>query len=535
MASRHRSTRGAGSAGLGRMTRLGLRTGWLGLLAVAVVAAGLVAGIAASIEALYPTLADRQQYAATVGSSPATQAFNGRGYGLSTIGGVTAYEVGFLGQLLFPFLGLHVALRHTRREEEAGRTEVVTAGRVGRLAPLAAGALLVTLTCLVTTGLVLLGQVAAGLPAGGSLRYAGGLGLLMLFFGAVGLLLGQLAESTRTAYLVGLVVLTAAFLVRALVDGLGWEAVWASPLGWAAEVRPFEEPRAWPLLAYAAGSLLLIALAVLVARTRDLGAGMLAPRPGPARARPALGTVAGLAWRLNRGVVVSWGVLAVVWAGVFGMLTQEMTSLVEANPSMLEAMGLERGSDLVTSLAVVVVSLAATAVAVQGLGRLGAEESADRLGALLATRVSRARLWLLWWAVVAAAALGVLALGCLALGLATWASTGDPDTVAAALEVGLGYAVPVVFVAALAAALRALVPAWSALAWAMVAWIALVGFLAETLRLPGWARDLSPLHLVGSLPREDLDVAATTGLALGVLVLLLVSLQAFRRRDLRVG
>jgi ABC-2 type transport system permease protein len=220
---------------------------------------------------------------------------------------------------------------------------------------------------------------------------------------------------------------------------------------------------------------------------------------------------------------------------VFGLLTREMTSLVEANPTMLEALGVERGSDLVTSLAVVVVTLAATAVAVQGLGRLGAEESADRLGALLATRTSRAGLWLLWWAVVTVAALVVLALGCLALGLTTWAATGDRETVAAALEVGLGYAVPVVFVAAVAAALRALVPAWAPVAWALVAWIALVGFLAETLRLPGWARDLSPLHLVGSLPREEPDPVATTALAVGAVVLVAASVQAFRRRDLRVG
>lgn len=518
-----------------RLARLGLRTGWVGLLATAVAAAGLVAVVSGGVEALYPSLVDRVQYAATVDASPMTQAFNGRGYGLTTTGGIAVNEVGFMGQLLFPLLALHVALRHTRREEEAARTELLTAGRVGRLAPLASGTALLTATCLLTGVLTVLGMIGAGLPAAGSAWYAASVTLLMLFFGALGLLLGQLAQSARTAYRVGLTVVTTTFVARALVDGFGWNAVWATPLGWAAEVRPFAEPQAWPLIAFAVGALPLIALAVAVARNRDLGAGVLVPQPGPARARPRLGTATGFAWRLTRGAALSWAVLAVVWAACFGVLTQEMASLADSNPALLEALGVERGADLVTSMAVVVVCLAATAVAVQGSARLGAEESADRLGAVLATKAPRTHLWLTWWAVVAAASLVVLALGVTALGLTAWAATGERENLTTALGVGAGYAVPVAFVSAVAAALRALVPRWAGTAWALVAWIVLVGFLAETLRIPEWARDLSPLHLVGTLPQEDPSAIAIAGLIAGAAVLFAASATAFRRRDLRVS
>lgn len=531
---RHDATRGS-TVGTLRLLRLGLRTGGRGLLLIAVLTAGLVTAMAGSIEALYADLPEREQYAATVGASPASLAFNGRGYGLTTTGGITAFEVGFIGQLLFPLLALHVALRHTRREEEAGRTELLTAGRVGRLAPLTAGAGLLALTCLTTGGLMLLGVVGAGLPAVGTAWYAASITMLMLFFGAVGLLLGQLAQSTRTAHLAGLSVITAAFVLRALVDGLGWDAAWASPLGWLAEVRPFAEPRVWPLLAHAGAALVLLALAVVVARSRDLGSGVLAPRPGPARGRSSLGTVTGAAWRLTRGAALAWAVLGVVWAACFGALTREMADLVDANPTLVEALGVERGADVVTSLAVVVVCLAATAVAVQGAGRWGGEEATDRLGAMLATRVSRTRLWLTWWAVVAATSIAVLVLGTATLGLAAWAATGQRVNLVTALEVGTGYAVPVVFVAAVAALLRAAVPRAAALAWLLVGWIVLVGFLAEVLRIPDWARDLSPLHLVGTLPQDEPSVTAVLGLGAGAAVLLGLSLVVFRRRDLRVG
>ncbi|GEB24968.1 ABC transporter permease [Brevibacterium aurantiacum] len=533
MISEHRSS--PPTTGTGRTILLGLHTGWPGLLAVAVLAAALVTAIAGSIEALYPDLADRQQYAATVGDSPATRAFNGQGYGLTTTGGITAYEVGFMGQLLFPVLALHVALRHTRAEEEAGRTELLTAARVGRLAPLASAAVLLTLTALATGALMLTGMVGAGLSVAGSVWYCAGVVLLMHFFGTVGMLLGQLTQSARTAYLAGLSVTTLAYLTRAIVDGLGWNAPWAGPLAWAAEVRAFADPQLWPLVAYAVGSLALLTLAGLLALRRDLGAGVIAPRPGPPRGGPALGTVVGLAWRLTRAAFLTWAGLAVLWAACFGVLTEEVASLVDSNPALAQALGVEHGGDVVTSLALVVIALAATAVAVQGSGRLGAEESADRLGAVLATRVSCTRLWLGWWAVVAATSLAVLGLGALALGLASWAATGEQDSLTTALDAGLGYTVPVLFTAAVAAALRALSPRIAPAAWALVAWIGLVGFLAETLRIPERARDLSPLHLVGTLPQDEPSVAAILGLGAGAVLLLAVSVAAFRRRDLRAS
>lgn len=534
-ASKSRTANRGSTAATGRMILLGLRTGWVGLLGVAGSAALLVTAVAAGVEALYADATDRAQYAATIGVSPATQALNGLGYGLSTTGGLTVYEVGFMGQLLFPMPALYVALRHTRREEEAGRIELLTAARTGRLAPIAAATVLLALTALATGVLMLLGMVSAGLPLAGSSWYSAGVTALMLFFGALGLLLGQLCQSTRSGYLLGLTVITGAYLVRAVVDGLGWDAAWASPLGWMNEIRAFAEPQGWPLGTYTVGALVLLTIAALVAGRRDLGAGVIAPGRGRPRARRSLGTVAGAAWRLTRPVVLAWTVLAVLWAGCFGLLAQEMATLVDDNPTLLEALGVERGSDVVISAAVVVISLAATAVAVQGSGRLGAEESSDRLGAMLATRVSRSRLWLAWWGVVAVSSLAILALATAALGLTSWASTGDRAALATALEVGVGYAVPVLFVSAVAALLRAGLPRFAPLAWALVGWIVLVGFLAETLRIPGWGRDLSPLHLVGTLPQEDPSILAIAGLAVAAVVIFAVSATVFRQRNLRAG
>ena len=93
----------------------------------------------------------------------------------------------------------------------------------------------------------------------------------------------------------------------------------------------------------------------------------------------------------------------------------------------------------------------------------------------------------------------------------------------------------VAFVVAIAALLRAAAPQVAGMIWLLVAWIVLVGFLAETLRIPDWARDLSPLHLVGTLPQEDPALAAVLGLTAGTVLAFTASALAIGRRDLRAG
>jgi ABC-2 type transport system permease protein len=391
--------------GAGRLLRLQVRTGWIGLAAWPVAIAALVAATAAGIAGLFQTAADRAMYAATVGDSVATQALNGRAYAADTLGGITAYEVGFMGQVLFPIAGLAIALRHTRREEEAGRLELLTAARLDQRAPSAVAFVLVLCAAAATGLLVWAAGLAVGLPMAGTAWYAASIAATISLFGALGLLVGQLVEHTRSGWMLGLGLIAAAYLLRVLVDGLQWSTTWLSPLGWYVEVRPYAaDPQWWPLAACGVATVALVVAAGVVRARRDLGAGVVRPRPGPARAAARLATPSGLAWRLTRGAAYGWSALAIVVAGVFGTLAEEMTRLVEANPSLIAALGIERGGDLVLRMGLVVAVIAAAAAAVQGINRLGEEETSDRLGLLAATRVPRARVWSGWLLVDGASA-----------------------------------------------------------------------------------------------------------------------------------
>ena len=531
--SAHRRSRPL--AGLGRMTVLGLRTSWRGPALVAVICIALVVAIAVGVEGLYPTRAQRVEYAATAGASGISNAFNGRGYALDTLGGITGVEVGFMGQILFPILGVVTAIGLTRRQEEAGRTELLTASRVGRPAPLAAAALLLVLTCAVTAAGLTASMAATGLPVVGSAWYAAGVGACVLFFAAVGLLLGELCQQARTAQQLGLGAVSVVYLTRFVIDATGWDAAWASPLGWLPEVRAFDSPRAWPLAAYCLASAVLLAVAAVVAARRDAGAGVIAPRPGPARGSARAAAPWVLALRLERTVTGTCLTLVCLWALLIGSFSQEMTEVISANPSMLAGMGLEHASDLVVQLAAIIMIVGSTGAAVQGAAHLAAEESSGRLGLALSTRLGRSRFWLGWWAATLLSAACVLCLSASVLGVSIWGVADRSVPVASVLEVGWAYLPPVVLIGALQALLVSLDPRWCALGWVPVAWTAVVGFLAEALRLPEWARDLSPAHMVGSLPVDDPDPRVITGQCAAAAALLALSLLVFSRRSLRAG
>lgn len=523
--------------GTWRLAWIHLRTGWTSLVGWPVAVAVLVAAIATGIAALYPDAASRRVYAATLGASPATMALNGRGYDLDTLGGITVYEVGIFGLLAVPVIAIHLAIRHSRTQEDVGRADLVTASPVGRLAPLAAATAVVAGGLLVGSIATLAALVSTGLPVVGAIWYTAALMLYGLLFLAAGLLAGQVSQTARGAYAVGLGSVAVCYVARLLIDGQGGTATWATPMGWLAEVRPFGTVRLWPLLAMAALTLVIVMITAALARTGDLGAGIIPARRGPARAAGHLHQPLGLTWRLTRLMATGWVAGTAAWGLALGLLTEEVRTLAAANPTLVAAVGGadSRPEHLITSFGAILIALFACAVLVQGLGRLAAEESSGRLGVALSTRLSRVRWWLGALGLLVGQSGAVLLVGGVALGLGSWLSTGRPAGVGDAIVACLSYGPAVALVGAVAAILLSVSTRIVPLGWLMVVWSAVVALLADTLRLPPWSRGLAPLHHVGRVPTEQLDVAAALTMAMMGSILVLASVLLFRRRDLAAG
>ncbi len=530
-------------------------TGWPALLKVAVrrdrvrlviwlvALAGVMAGSAASTAGLYPTQASLDRLARQLADTPASLAFYGPAAQLDTIGGIVMWKPGGILLVLTGLLALQTVVRHTRAEEEVGRAELVGAGAVGRMAPLAAALALGALTSLALGVLMAAGLASSG--AGGIGCIAAGLSFTATGFVFVGVaaVTAQLASTGRAANGLAGGVLGAAYGLRAVADGeprLSWLS-WLSPIGWVQHLEPYAaQPRWWVLLLPLAAATALALAAVRLRSRRDLGAALLASRPGPAVAGAGLSGPFGLAWRLHRVTLLSWSLACVLVGALVGWLASSVGSLVGDDSGvrdLLAKLGGRQGlADSYLSTAFGFLGVAVSAYAVLTVVRLGGEEEAGRVEPLLGGAVSRRRVLGSQLAMAAGGSIVILGAMGLACGLTRGIELGAVGPqVGRDLVAGLAQAPAAWLVAGLAAAVLGLRPRWVGVTWVVFAAAVVLGLLGELLGLPGWVRDLSPYahlpHLPAtSVPGSDLvPLAVLVALAAG---LALVGLAAYRRRDI---
>ena len=280
----------------------------------------------------FPTPEALQEYAATSIGNFAFTVFYGRLLG-SSLGQMVTWRAGFI-PVMVGLISLLVVVRHTRTEEEAGRSELIGSTAVSREAGLAAALAMTGGATLFLGALSALALMSTGLPIAGSIAYGLGLTTVAWTFAAVGAVVAQLTTGAGTARVIGIIVLGVAFLLRGVGDisaqgggGLGWIS-WLSPLSWGAQLRPFSGERWWVLGIVLCADAALIATAVVLSRRRDIGSGLLAARSGPAVAAPGLRSPFALAWRLNRGSLASWIILCVVIGVALGGIATSIADLL---------------------------------------------------------------------------------------------------------------------------------------------------------------------------------------------------------------
>ena len=189
-----------------------------------------------------------------------------------------------MGAAMVGLLSLVLMVRHTRGEEEAGLTELVGAGVVGRWAQVAAAAIVVGATDLVLALLTAVSLAASGLGLVGALSFGLAWFVTGVTFAAVAAVTAQLTSTSRGASGTASGILGLAYLVRAVADGSTDGNLsglrWMSPVGWAQEVHAFGDIR-WAVSALGVGAaLVLVAVALALVDRRDLGAGMMPTAPG---------------------------------------------------------------------------------------------------------------------------------------------------------------------------------------------------------------------------------------------------------------
>ena len=241
-----------------------------------------VVASAAATGPLYATTAERVAAAEALNASPAIVALYGPILDTSSLGELSMTKMTVLYAVFVAFMSVVLVRRHTRVEEETGRAELVGATAVGVDAPLAAALAEAVLASVVLGVLVAVGNIASGLPVTGSVLFGAswtGIGLVRR---------GDhrprrpAVEQRAHGRLRGLRRVGVLYLLRAIGDtSAGWLS-WLTPFGWGTQLSAWSEPRTWLLVAYPLLAGALTAAGVALRRRRDLGAGLLPDRAGPA-------------------------------------------------------------------------------------------------------------------------------------------------------------------------------------------------------------------------------------------------------------
>ncbi|MGZ4452431.1 MAG: ABC transporter permease [Nocardioides sp.] len=517
------------------LVRLILRRDRVRIVVWIVSVTALVIVTALSVKGLFPTQAALDQAADASSKNAAAIAFNGPVQGLETVGGEVAFQTGTGGLVLVALMSLLMIVRCTRSEEETGRAELLRSTPLGRDAHTASALIVVTGMNVAIAVAVVLSLVSEGLPVIGSVAFGVSFLAIGLVFTALTLVTAQVTENSRVAGGVAGAVLGAAFVLRAVGDIGDGRLSWLSPIGWSQKSRPFAGEQWWPFLVPAVASIALLLVARVLTARRDLGAGLVRPRPGRAAAAPSLAWPIGLAVRLQRGTVAAWAVGLVVLGFAYGAITNDVSDFVGDNQTMKDLMAAAGGPSLIDAYlgtAMLILALTAAGFAVQSVQRLHSEEASTHAESLLATPLSRMR----WMASHLAVALGGSALIMVAAGLGTGIpyafEVGDAHQVPALVGAALVHIPAVWVVAGVAAALFGLAPRAISAAWAVLAICFVIGFLGEVLRLPRWVIDLSPFQHTPELPAAELTIAPIAILLATAAALIVIGIGSFHRRDL---
>lgn len=480
---------------------------------------------------------------AVVVEDPMMRLLTGPGYGLEQL----SEERLFAGQyllylmILMALMNMFLLNRHTRVEEQSGRAELLRANVVGRHVPLVAGLIVLTVAnVLIGLSVTALAVVVVDFPTSGSALV--GLAMMatgMLFAGLMSLSVQVFTFSRAAAGAVG-ALLGTMFLIRGGGDlaevGGSWLS-WVAPLGWPQQTAPYVEDRVWPALLTLLLALTLNAVALLLSTRRDLGSGLIPPRPGRPYAPAWQGSTLGIAARMLRSGLRGWGAGMLIWAVIMASFVGTMEATAgELPPYFEEIFPPDQMVESYLAMTATTTAMIAAGAAVSAMQHLRAEELSGRTATVLSAPVSRWS-WLGAHLVVLVPSLVMLLAVSGALsGLIAWAQLGDAQMGIRMTTAFLHQTPAMMAVLAVVVMLLGWWPrAAGVIGWLLVGYAFFASFLSQPVDLPEAAVDASLFAHLADMPFEEFRAAPfwwMTGTA--VLAMLLGSI-GWRRREIVSG
>lgn len=516
---------------------------WIGAIA------GLVALNTPALREFYGTPAETMNYAVNTASSMVTRLWGGAIEG-PTFGAIVMVELYVFIALLIAFMSTLAIIRHTRQNEETGRSELLGSLVTGRHAALAAAMVVVVCANIVTAALIGAILLANDLPSDGAWLMAVSMGLIGITFAGLAAIGSQFTENARTANGIAAAAIGVAMLVRGIGDALGQVAadglsvtsswiVWLSPLGWGQQILPFSQQRIWPIALFVGVIIIAFGTAFALSAKRDVGLGILPARRGPARAKHALLSPLGLARRLQHGVFIGWLVGITAIGLTFGGVADEFQNFIEDNEQLAEVIQQLGGAsgtvtDIFFSAIFGIVAIIISAYGLQALLRLRSEEASGHLESVLATATGRLRWMISHIILVFGGAVIITAVMAASTAILYVLLAGEGWSEVGRLVGASLIHLPAIFVLmSVAVAAFGLLPRIAVgLSWLAFTFCLFISQFGAALELPQWVLNITPFTHTPAAPAASIPLTPLFILLAVAIGFVAIGLTAFRRRNL---
>lgn len=536
--------------GTWRLTRLALRRDRVKLPIWIMAIFGIMLASVSALGDVYGDTAAQVTYALTSASSIAARVFGGTVDGPS-LGSITMVETYLFIAVLIAFMSTLCVIRHTRQNEEMGRSELIGSTPVGRYSELTAAITVALLANIITAILLFFAlSIEPNLSKSGSLGLSLNYLLVGISFTGVAALAAQLSDSSRGSNSLAAISIGIFFVLRGIGDAVGnvtasgmsvvsgWPT-WLSPFGWGQLVHPYTQGN-WNIYILFAGFIgVIFSISAVLVKHRDSGSGIIPARNGRAYAKTSLLSVSGLTWRLQKGILVGWIIVGLSLGATFGSIANQFSDMLETNEQFTEFIGAMGGQNNITNIFFgAMFSFTAVILAGYGLQALlktRTEESTDRLEQILGTQVSREH-WLGSHIIITT--LGMTAI-MIVMGFSTSithsivSGSGWDGFVSLSLA-PLAHLPAMIIMYGIGVFLFGAKPSWMiAGVWSIFGLFLVIGQFAALLELPEWVTNVSPFTHTPLLPSDNLEVLPIAILSSIAAALILGGTILFKRRDIQ--
>lgn len=454
-----------------------------------------------------------------------------------TTGSMYANYMTVFSAIMVAIWNILFMVKHTRLNEEQGRSELVRSLPVGRYANEAASLIIAFLVNLVMGFLMIIGFKVLSPDA--SLNSIVNLSLSIVAFGflfaVMTLLFAQLSNTARIASSLSFLTLLISYLLRATGDVSKEVLSLISPLGLVTRTESFVNDYYWPLLILALEIIVILILAIFLLSRRDLDSGLLKERPGRRGISPFIKGVPSFTLKLLAGQLVIWALVLLTFSAMYGSTLGDLEGYINSSEIVKQMLVVNSDFSLTeqfVGLLVLIMSMIATIPVINFVKRILTEERHFLSEEILNQPVSRYTYFASFILVSVLAAIGYQALVATGFWLVGRQVMEDLPDLEVFMVACFNYLPAILVTLGLAIFLIGCQPRLSWLAYLYLGYSFMVIYIGRMFDLPEFMEKLTPFGLLPNYPIEKLDYGML-GILMGVFLLLTyLGLKFYRHRDL---